>query len=204
MAEIEQNFEKTSNARVIQLTGKLTSMKLGEKQSIAEYLEDFREIKVDLEAAGQTVSDLQLAVHALRGLPKEYNTLREILEEGEMELSLDTVQPKLMQRKQMIKLKQRVRPHMRKFRKRGKRRPLWQSRDTEGAQEQAKEARGSSKSTRTRGLVTGVPRPATLSGTADFAMQTVRTATEGDTQERCADNQQKEASGRLMQRETQT
>jgi hypothetical protein len=31
--------------------------------------------------------------------------LREILEAGEMELSLDTVQPKLMQREQTIKLK---------------------------------------------------------------------------------------------------
>jgi hypothetical protein len=103
--KLKQNFEKTSNARVVQLTGKLTNMKLGEKQSIAEYLGEFRKIKVDLEAAGQTISDLQLAVFALRGLPKEYDTLREILEAGEMELSLDTVQPKLMQREQTIKLK---------------------------------------------------------------------------------------------------
>jgi hypothetical protein len=100
----KENFEKKSNARVVQLTGKLTSMKLGERQSIAEYLGEFREIKLNLEAAGQTVSDLQLAVHAMRRLPKEYDTLREILEAGEMELSLDSVQPKLMQREQTIKL----------------------------------------------------------------------------------------------------
>jgi hypothetical protein len=89
---------------VVQLTGKLTSMKLREKQSIAEYLGEFREIKEDLEAAGQTVSDLQLAVHALRGLPSGYETLMEILESGDVELSLDTIQPKLMQREQTLKL----------------------------------------------------------------------------------------------------
>jgi hypothetical protein len=66
--KLKQNFEKTSNARVVQLTNKLTSMKLGEKQSIAEYPGEFRKIKVDPEAAGQTVLDLQLAVHALRAL----------------------------------------------------------------------------------------------------------------------------------------
>jgi hypothetical protein len=81
--KLKQNFEKTSNARVVQLTGKLTNMKLGEKQSIAEYLGEFREIKVDLEVAGQTISDLQLAVHALRGLPKKYNTLRDFGSEGD-------------------------------------------------------------------------------------------------------------------------
>jgi hypothetical protein len=102
--KLKQNFEKKSNARVVQLIGKLTNMKLGENQTIAEYLGEFREIKEDLEAAGQTVSDLQLAVHALRGLSKGYKTLREILEAGDFELSLDTIQPKLMQREQTLRL----------------------------------------------------------------------------------------------------
>ena len=102
--KLKQNFEKTSNARVVQLTGMLANMKMGEKQSIAQYLGEFREIKVDLEGAGETVSELQLAVHALRGLPKGYETLKEILEAGELQLSLDNVQPKLMQREQTLKL----------------------------------------------------------------------------------------------------
>jgi hypothetical protein len=102
--KLKQNFEKKSNARVVQPTGKLTNMKLGEKQTIAEYLGEFREIKEDLEAAGQIVSDLQLAVHALRGLPKGYKTLKEILEAGDLELSLDTIQPKLMLREQTLRL----------------------------------------------------------------------------------------------------
>jgi DnaJ-domain-containing protein 1 len=102
--KLKQKSEKKSNARVVQLTGKLTNMKLGEKQTIAEYLGEFRKIKEDLKAAGQTVSDLQLAVHALRGLPKGYETLREILEAGDFELSLDTIQPKLMQRERTLRL----------------------------------------------------------------------------------------------------
>jgi CRISPR/Cas system-associated protein endoribonuclease Cas2 len=53
--KLEENFEKKSNARVIHLRKKLTSMKLMGKQTIAEYLGEIREIKVYLEAAGQTV-----------------------------------------------------------------------------------------------------------------------------------------------------
>jgi hypothetical protein len=102
--KLEENFEKKSNARVIQLRKKLTSMKLMEKQAIAEYLGEIRGIKVDLEAAGQTISDMELAVHALDGLPEEYATLVEILKMGEMELNLDVIQPKLMQREQRLKL----------------------------------------------------------------------------------------------------
>lgn len=102
--KLKHNFEKKNYARVVQLIGKLTSMKLEEKQSIAEYIGKFCKIKVDLEAAGQSVSELQLAVHAMKGLPKEYNTLRKIFEAGEMEMSLDTVEPKLVQRKQPLKL----------------------------------------------------------------------------------------------------
>ena len=55
--KLKSNFERTSNARVVQLTGRLTSTKMGAKQSIAEYLGEFRETQVDLEAAGQPVSD---------------------------------------------------------------------------------------------------------------------------------------------------
>jgi hypothetical protein len=102
--KLKHNDETKSNARVVQLAGKLTNMKLGEKQTIAEYLGEFREIKEDLEAAGQTVSDLQLAEHALRGLPKGYETLREILEADHFELRLDTIQPKLMQREETLRL----------------------------------------------------------------------------------------------------
>src|SRR3569833_4452159 len=106
--KLKRNLEKTSNARVGQLMDKLTTMRLREKQSIAEYLGEFREIKIDLEATGQTVSDLQLVVHALRGLPKGYETLREILEAGDDELSLDTVQPKLMQREQALQARSKA------------------------------------------------------------------------------------------------
>jgi hypothetical protein len=44
-------------------------------------------------------------VHALRGLPKGYETLREILEAGDFELSLNTIQPKLMQHEQTLRLR---------------------------------------------------------------------------------------------------
>jgi hypothetical protein len=101
--KLHENFEKTSNARMVQLRKKLTSLTLMPGKSIAEYVGDFREIKMDLETAGQTVSELELAVHALNGLPKEYATLVEYLELSETELTLDMIQPKLMQREQNLK-----------------------------------------------------------------------------------------------------
>ncbi len=106
--KLEENFEKKSNARVIQLRKKLASMKLTGEQGIAEYLGEFREIKVDLEALGQAVTDVELGFFALQGLPKEYATLVEILELGETALSLDVIQPKLMQREQKLKLQKEL------------------------------------------------------------------------------------------------
>ena len=100
--KLEDNFEKRSNARMIQLRRKLTGLRLTKGKAIAEYLGDFRELKLDLEAAGQ---ECELAVHALEGLPEEYATLVEVLELGEEELTLDVIQPKLMQREQKLKLR---------------------------------------------------------------------------------------------------
>jgi hypothetical protein len=80
----------------------------GKANNIAEYLGEIREIKVNLQAAGQTVSDMELAVHALNGLPEEYATLVKILEMGETELNLDVIQPKLMQKEQKLKLQAEV------------------------------------------------------------------------------------------------
>lgn len=65
-----------SNARVIQLRKKLASMEMKKVQPV-EYLGEFIGIKLDLEAAGQVVSEVELAVHALNGLPREYATLVE-------------------------------------------------------------------------------------------------------------------------------
>jgi hypothetical protein len=101
---LEDNFEKRSNARMIQLRRKLTGLRLTKGKTIAEYLGEFRELKIDLEAVGQTVSEGELAVHALEGLPEEYATVVEFLELGEEELTLDVIQPKLMQREQKAKV----------------------------------------------------------------------------------------------------
>ena len=57
------------------------------EQAIAEYLGEFRELKLVLQAAGQTVSKSELAVRALKGLPEEFATLVELLELGEEELT---------------------------------------------------------------------------------------------------------------------
>jgi hypothetical protein len=58
---------------------------------------------MDLKTASQTVSELELAVHALNGLPKEYATLVKYVELSKTELTLDMIQPKLVQREQKLK-----------------------------------------------------------------------------------------------------
>jgi hypothetical protein len=49
---------------------------------------------------GKGVADAELGFFALQGLPNLCATLVEILELGETTLSLDVIQPKLMQKEQ--------------------------------------------------------------------------------------------------------
>ncbi|GAQ92675.1 hypothetical protein KFL_010900050 [Klebsormidium nitens] len=72
---------------------------------VGKYLGEFQELKIDFEAAGQTVSEGELAVHALEGLPEEYATVFEFFKVGEEELTLDEIQPKLMHREQKLKFR---------------------------------------------------------------------------------------------------
>ncbi|GAQ92707.1 hypothetical protein KFL_011010020 [Klebsormidium nitens] len=58
--KLEDDFEKRSNARMIQLRRKLTSLRLTKGKAIEEYLGEFRELKIDLEAARQIVSEASL------------------------------------------------------------------------------------------------------------------------------------------------
>ena len=93
---------------MIELRKRLASMRLAPEQGIAEYLGEFREVKVNLEAAGQTVTDVELGFFALQGLPRAYATLVKILELGKTALSWDVIQPKLMQREQRLKLEREL------------------------------------------------------------------------------------------------
>ena len=45
--KLEENFEKTSNPRVVQL-----SKNLAPEKSVAKYVEEFSGVKMDLETAG--------------------------------------------------------------------------------------------------------------------------------------------------------
>ncbi|GAQ93345.1 hypothetical protein KFL_014600010 [Klebsormidium nitens] len=53
----EDNFEKKSNARMILLRRELIGLRLIKEKAIAKYLGEFRELKPDVQAAGQTVSE---------------------------------------------------------------------------------------------------------------------------------------------------
>jgi hypothetical protein len=102
--KLQESFRKTSNARVAQLRNKLSTMKMGPKEAIVEYLGALREIKLDLETADEAVSNVELAMCALRGLPKGYKNLVEIFKMSDAKLNLDTIQAKLMQKEQELKL----------------------------------------------------------------------------------------------------
>jgi len=102
--KLEDTFQKNSNARIIQIRKKMTMLKKKEDQSIVEYLASARELQFELETTGQIVSDMEIAVHALNGLPPEYATLVEVIESGDSNLTLDSIQPRLMQREEKMKL----------------------------------------------------------------------------------------------------
>lgn len=77
-------------------------------QSVTEYMGEFREIKLDLEIAGPNVSDLELAVQALRGLLKEHANLVEILETGEDRAQLRRYPTRVMQTERSLSLSLKV------------------------------------------------------------------------------------------------
>jgi hypothetical protein len=120
--KLEDTFQKSTNARVIQLRKKLT---------IVEYLANARELQLDLEMTGQTVSDMEVAVHVLNGLLQEYATLIEVLESGESGLNLDAIQPKLIKREEKLKLEEEKKKELEEERERDSEfledRPNWPS-----------------------------------------------------------------------------
>lgn len=67
-------------------------MKLKKMQSIATYSREFRAIPVDLEATGQSVQ-FAAGGASMRGLPAEFESLRDIIKARNEEPSLDTLQP---------------------------------------------------------------------------------------------------------------
>lgn len=69
---LAKRFATISHSHVIQLKTQLQQIKKG-SLTISEYLQSFKTISDKLAAAGSQISDTDLLVHILNGLPHEYD-----------------------------------------------------------------------------------------------------------------------------------
>ena len=88
---LEDAYKAKATARKMQLRRDLVSLRKESSESVSKYLARARTIKMELEATGDiTVTESEVIMAALAGLPKDYDMLVSILEMGnEAELTLD-------------------------------------------------------------------------------------------------------------------
>jgi hypothetical protein len=92
---LESIFRSKSIAKRVQLKKQLVTLHL-ENDSITKYINRAKGIRDQLIAAGMQISEEDVVIHVLSGLPKEYEAVVTFLE-GSDELKLDTVMARLLQ-----------------------------------------------------------------------------------------------------------
>ena len=94
---LEQVYQAKSNARRLQLKRELNALSKGEDEPLTSYVARAKAIRDQLVAVGHTISDEDVVLPLLAGLPAEYDTLVEILLASDDKLDLEKVQAKLLQ-----------------------------------------------------------------------------------------------------------
>ena len=95
--QLEALFQSKSNARKLQLRKELAQLKMGPGEPLTKYTARAKEIQDQLRAAGHTVTDQEVAWAVLAGLPTAYDMVVTVLETTNEDMTLDKIQPKLLQ-----------------------------------------------------------------------------------------------------------
>ena len=81
--KLKTQYQTTATASQVQLTKELTSLKKDPSEPISVYVSRARALQQQLDTAGQPVSERQLTIHVLSGLPAEYDVTVGIIENME-------------------------------------------------------------------------------------------------------------------------
>ncbi len=76
---LQELFASTSAANIMQLKRQLTSFSMQGKESIAMYMTRARKLQFELAAAEVQVTDSDLIMTLLQGLPSDYDTTKTII-----------------------------------------------------------------------------------------------------------------------------
>lgn len=92
---LEANSKAQLNIRVMQLHNDLHDLEKASGEPMTKYLSRVRNIVLDLKQVGESISDAMVVMSTLRGLPKHYAMVKEILRNRE-DCTLATIGPTLM------------------------------------------------------------------------------------------------------------
>lgn len=112
----EDTYKSKNSSRLMQLLQSLSNIKMLPTDSLTRYFSRARTIQSDLQTAGQDVSDTQVILSVLNGLPKAYSTVVTVLTATGKASDLDSVLPALLQVEQQIKQEEEVPMYMAKAR----------------------------------------------------------------------------------------
>ena len=89
-------YEAQTTARKLQLRIMLNTVKMGPAEPLTVYQARVQDLKAQLEAVGDTVTDQEAAVPFLCGLPPAYDMIRTVLTAADKPLTIDEMVPKLL------------------------------------------------------------------------------------------------------------
>ena len=98
---LRATYEAKSNARKVLLRKELTQLKMG-SEPMTKFFARAKDIQAQLLAAGHAVSDQEVAIQIMAGLPATYDMITTVLLSSDKELSLEDMLPKLLQAEQMM------------------------------------------------------------------------------------------------------
>lgn len=99
---LKSAYKAKSTARRVLLRREINSLKMEAEEPISKYIARARTISADLKATGHEISESEVAIAVLGGLPKDYDMLVEILETSDKELKIDDILPKLLMVEQRV------------------------------------------------------------------------------------------------------
>jgi transposase InsO family protein len=94
--QLKERFEQANTANAVHLQQQFTELQMEGGESITQYIDRALTLTDNLEATGNKVSDTQLAVQLLKGLPEQYDTIKKIITYADKLPDLTTIQQKLV------------------------------------------------------------------------------------------------------------
>lgn len=102
--KLEAKYEGKDTSRLLLLRQELTSLQLKPSEAVSVYLERAKDLMANLTAAGSTVSEVEVVLSVLAGLPEQYAMAVEVLQMYD-DLSFQKTLTKLLQVEQRIQQK---------------------------------------------------------------------------------------------------